>query len=81
MQISIKENREIRHRPEDDLTQEEANELLKNSAFARQTSKESNIPITLPEIKTKRKPLINLKNVSTLLIFIHDTFFLNSKHQ
>ena len=59
MQISIKENKEITHRPDDDLTQEEANELLKNSRFTRQTSKENNIPIALPETKTKPKPLIN----------------------
>ena len=59
MQISIKEYKEIRHRPDDDLTQEEANELRKNSRFARQTSKENNIPIALPEIKTKPKSLIN----------------------
>ena len=59
MQISIKENKEITHRPDDDLTQEEANELLKNSRFARQTSKENNIPIALRETKTKPKPLIN----------------------
>ena len=57
--IIIEKNIEIRHRPEDDLTQEVANELLENSKFVKQTLKENNIPITPPEIKTKHKLLIN----------------------
>ena len=37
--IIIEKNIEIRHRPEDDLTQEVANELLENSKFVRETLK------------------------------------------
>ena len=44
-------------REDDDLTREEANELLKNNNFYKQT--ENNISNISPEVKARPKPLKN----------------------
>ena len=43
----------------DDLTKEEANELLKNKNFARQKFKEKTICNISPEVKVRPKPINN----------------------
>ena len=43
-----------------DLTKEEANELLKNNNFARQELKENNTSTIPPEIKARPEPFNNL---------------------
>ena len=47
---------ESRYKLEDDLTKEEAYEILKNSNFVR---KENNISISSLEVKARPKPLNN----------------------
>ena len=55
--IITEKDKKIIHRPEDDdLTQEQSNELLKNNNFTKQLLKESNIQ---SEIKAIIKPIIN----------------------
>ena len=50
---------ETRYKPEDNLTKEEASEILKNYNFARKELKENNISNISPEVKAKPKPLNN----------------------
>ena len=57
MIISEKSKKIIYTQENDDLTKEEANELLKNNNFAKQT--ENNIPNIPPEVKATPKPLNN----------------------
>ena len=57
MIISEKSKKIIYTQENDDLTKEEANELLKNNNFAKQT--ENNIPNIPPEVKRTPKPLNN----------------------
>ena len=56
MIITKKSRKMIYTRENDGLTTEEANELLKDSNFAKQTLKENNIS---PEVKARPKPLNN----------------------
>ena len=51
--LLLKELKKITYTEEnDELTKEEANELLKNNNFAKLLSKENIKPINLPDIKT-----------------------------
>ena len=52
MIITVKSRKITYAQGNDELTKEEANELLKNNNFAKLLSKENIKPINLPEIKT-----------------------------
>ena len=52
MIITVKSRKITYAEGNDELTKEEANELLKNNNFAKLLSKENIKPINLPEIKT-----------------------------
>ena len=58
MIITERSRKVIYTRENDDLTKEEANELLKNN-FTRQELKENNISNISPEAKGRRKPFNN----------------------
>ena len=60
MIITEKTKKVIYTRENNDLTKEEANELLKNNNFARQELKENNTSNIPPEIKARPEPFNNL---------------------
>ena len=59
MIITEKTKKVIYTRENNDLTKEEANELLKNNNFARQELKENNTSNIPPEIKARPEPFNN----------------------
>ena len=59
MIITEKTKKVIYTRENNDLTKEEANELLKNNDFARQELKENNTSNIPPEIKARPEPFNN----------------------
>lgn len=56
MVITEKDKKRSYRSDDDNLTQKEADLLLKNSNFAKQPPKENNIPIIPPEVQAKPKP-------------------------
>ena len=57
--ITERSKKVIYTRENNDLTKEEANELLKNNNFATQELKKYNISNISPEVKGRPKPLNN----------------------